>query len=189
MKNSLTSCYQYFSNIRILILVVGVVMVTATSCSDNSTGAGDSEGFTGSWSVENWSKSEIEGGTTSIDGSADSLMLSYNVNLDTNSGVSQRTAIYEVEVPTSGTVEFDWEYTGFHSFYNAFAELTVRSGSTTNVLVGDDDSIFSSFTFMGSASIAVTEGDSLQFEVGGSNFDEDTRLRGEVKIKGFELIP
>lgn len=188
MKNSYTTCYQNFSNIRILILVVGVVMVTATSCT-TSTGAEDPEGFTGSWAVENWSKSEIEGGATSIGGSADSLMLSYNVNLDTDSGVSHRTAIFEVEVPASGTVQFDWEYTGFHSFYNAIAELTVRSGSTTNVLVDDDDSIFSFFTFMGSASIAVTEGDSLQFEVGGSNFDKDTRLNGEVKIKSFRLIP
>lgn len=172
-----------------LAIVIGVLMVTATSCSDNGTGPGDSEGFTESWSVENWSQSGIEEGTTSINGSADSLMLSYNVNLDSNSGVSHRTAIFEVVVPSSGTVAFDWEYTGFHSFFRAFAELTVRSGSASNVLVDDDDSIFSSFTFMGSTSIAVTEGDSLQFEVGGSNFDKDTRLKGDVKIKGFRLIP
>lgn len=188
MKNSHTSRYQNLNLTWILAIVVSFLMVIATSCS-SSTGPEDAEGFTESWSVENWSKSEIEGGTTSINGSADSLMLSYDVNLDTQRGVSHRTAIFEVEVPASGTVEFDWEYTGFHSFYNAFAELTVRSGSTTNVLVDDDDSIFSSFTFMGSASIAVTEGDSLQFEVGGSNFDKDTRLKGDVKIKSFRLIP
>lgn len=189
MKNLLTSCYKNFNQIWIPAIVVCVLMVAATSCSDSGiTGSDDSEGFTESWSVENWSQSGIEEGTTSINGSADSLMLSYNVNLDTNSGVSHRTAIFEVVVPSSGTVAFDWEYTGFHSFFRALAELTVRSGAASNVLVDDDDSIFSFFTFMGSTSIAVTEGDTLQFEVGGSNFDKDTRLKGDVKLKGFRLI-
>lgn len=43
MKNSLTSCYQDFDLKRILIIVIGVLMVTAASCSDSGEIIGPEE--------------------------------------------------------------------------------------------------------------------------------------------------
>ncbi len=189
MKNSIKFCYQYVNLTLILIMVVGVLMGTAISCSGSGTGPDDSEGFTGNWSMAKWSKSEIQGGTTSINGTAAELILSYNVDLGSSgTGVSRRTAIFQVKVPSSGIVMFDWKYTGFHAFFRSFGELTVRSGSASSVLVDDQATGGQSFTFSGSTSIDVTKGQTLEFEVGGRNFDSNSRLRGDVTITSFRLI-
>lgn len=185
------------SSLRCLLLLT-LFALTFTACDSGVlTGPNDDtdaidpntgEGFVGPWTAANWSDSGITGGTTDITGTADSLALSYNVNLDTRSGVSRRTAVFHVEVPTSGTVAFDWEYTGYHAFFRAFAELTARSGSSTNGLV-HNASTRSTFSFTGSTSIAVTQGQPLTFEMGGSNFDRDTRLLGTVTITNFRFLP
>jgi len=180
------------------LLLLSLLTLAFTACDTNGltgpndngepTEATNAEGFVGAWAAANWSDSGITGGTTTITGTADSLALSYNVNLDTRGGVSRRTAIFQVDVSTSGTVAFDWEYTGYHAFFRPFAELTARSGNASNVLV-NNESTRSSFSFTGSTSIAVTQGQPLTFEMGGSNFDRDTRLRGTVTITNFRFTP
>lgn len=146
-------------------------------------------GFTGAWAVTNWSKSGITGGTTEVRGWAEELTMSYDVNLGVpGRGVPRRTATYQVVAPATGTVRFDWEYTGFHAYFRAFATLRVLSGSSTNVLVNNASAGGHSFTFRGSSSIAVAQGQPLRFEVGGENYDSNSRLRGSLRITGFRFI-
>jgi|AntRauTorcE11897_2_1112592.scaffolds.fasta_scaffold00337_7 hypothetical protein len=54
MNNSQTSCYQKFNHSWILIVVIGVLLVTVSSCSDNS-------GITGSDDDENGEVEELNG--------------------------------------------------------------------------------------------------------------------------------
>jgi len=170
-----------------LALVAVLLMITTISCSENSTGPDLTEGFTGEWAVVKWSQSGIEEGTTSMNGTAEEISMDYNVDLgNPGTGVSRRTAIFSVTVPESGTVEFDWLYTGFHSFFKSVAELYVISGSESNELINAKPS---SFEFTGSTSIEVVEGETLEIEVGGKNSDSNSRLRGEVNITNFRVIP
>lgn len=180
------------------LLLLSLLTLAFTACDTNGlTGPNDNgepteattaEGFVGPWAAANWSDSGMAGGSTTITGTADSLALSYDVNLATRGGVSRRTAVFQVDAPRSGTVAFDWEYTGYHAIFRAFAELRARSASSSNVLV-DNASTSNTFSFTGSTSIAVTQGQPLTFEMGGSNFDRDTRLRGTVTITNFRFTP
>lgn len=162
-------------------------MVTFSACTDSASGPDITEGFEGGWAVSNWSQTGITGGTTSVNGSAEELSMIYNVNLgNPGGGVSKRTAVFRVTAPENGTIEFDWLYTGFHAFFRPVAELYVRTGSESGELVNGGAS---SFEFMGSVSIDVTEGETLEFEVGGSNFDSNSQIRGEVTLTNFTVTP
>jgi len=175
--------------------MLAMLTVVFTACDangltgpDDSTDTAISRGFVGNWAASNWTKTGIQDGNTTVTGSADSLFLAYSVNLNhISAGVSPRTATYRVTAPNSGTVAFDWEYTGYHAYFHAFAELRVRAGSESTIMF--DDTSRGHFTFTGSTSIAVRQGDSLEFQIGGRNADSDSRLDGSVKITNFRLLP
>jgi hypothetical protein len=170
------------------VLLLGFLIITFSACTDSASGPDITEGFEGGWALNNWSQSGILGGTTSMSGSAEQLSMIYNVDLgNPGGGVSQRTAIFSIVVPESGIVEFDWLWTGFHAFFRANGELSVKSESETIEL--QNEGAASSFEFMGSTSIEVTEGETLEIEVGGSNFDSNSRLRGEVTLTNFTVTP
>ena len=122
-------------------------------------------GFTGAYQADNWSGTRmcgaacwttpgITGGTTTIDpaeGASEPLTLSYDVDLgNPGSGVSQRTATFSAIATGTGTVSFDWAYTGFHAFFQANAELTVfaeTGGGTTEIVEVDEAAGGNSFSF------------------------------------------
>lgn len=170
------------SNSRLL----GTLTVTALEVVEDAA-----VGFYGGWSVDNWSSSGITGGTTSFDpqsGATNELLVGYDVNLgNPGPGVTARFATFEVEAPTSGTVTFDWEYTGFHAFSAANARLSFLAGGTTSEEV--NTSTFDSFSFSGTTSLAVTAGQVFAVEVGGDNFDSNSRLAGSVRLSNFRLDP
>lgn len=169
------------------VLLLGLLIVSFSACT-TSSGPDITEGFEGGWALENWSQSGILGGSTTMAGSAEQLSMIYNVDLgNPGGGVSERTAIFSIVVPESGIVEFDWLWTGFHAFFRARGELRVKSESETIEL--QNEGAAASFEFMGSGSIEVTEGETLEFEVGGSNFDSNSRLRGEVILTNFTVTP
>jgi uncharacterized protein YjdB len=129
------------------------------------------------------------GGSTSISpasGEANEADFSYDVNLgNPGGGVSVRTATFSVVAQESGTVTFDWLYTGFHAFAAVNAELTVfaeRAAGTTTVVEIDQAAGGNSFTFSGTSTIQVEAGKPFGIIVGGSNFDSNSRLRGTVTI-------
>lgn len=177
------------------LLMLAILTVVFTACDangltgpDDSTDTAISRGFVGNWAASNWTKTGIQDGNTTVTGSTDSLFLAYSVNLNhISGGVSHRTATYRVTAPMSGTVAFDWEYTGYHAYFRAFAELKVQAGAESMVM--HDDTSRGHFAFSGSASIAVTEGQPLEFQLGGRNGDRDSRLDGSVKLTNFRLLP
>jgi len=132
------------------------------------------------------------GGATSLSpptGEASEADFSYNVDLGNPAGgVSQRTATLSIVAPESGSVSFDWVYTGFHAFSNVNARLTVfaeRAAGTTTIVEIDQDAGGNSFSFSGSSTIQVEAGMKFGIIVGGSNFDSNSKLRGTLTISNL----
>lgn len=88
----------------------------------------------------------------------------------------------------AGDYAFDWTYGGFHGFYktNAFLNATDAVG-TTSLL---NFSPFDRFYQTGSHVFAnVNMGDTLSLTFGGSNFDMDWRLIGDISLTQVTEVP
>jgi hypothetical protein len=141
--------------------------------------------FSGAYAIENWTNSGILDGTTSIDpasGEPTTAAFSYNVpDAGCYSGREFRTTTFEVPVPTSGVVTFDWVYTGFHAWYqaNAFLRFFVDG---EELLAVNRQTVSGTFTLSGSATITVSGPGTFGIEIGGKNYDTDCTLRGTLTI-------
>ena len=183
--------FSDFSRFRLLVLLLASIAVLATfACSDDDKPVAPPpppavDLFTGAYVMENWTDSGIGDGTTAIDpasGSTATASFGYNVpDGSCYSGRSFRTATFEVPVPTSGVVTFDWVYTGFHAWHQATAFFRVFADGK-EVLAVNGQSVSGNFTFSGSTSIEVPEGGAFGFEIGGKNYDTDCTLRGTLTI-------
>jgi len=182
------------SRFRILALLLASTVVLATiGCSDDDapvvaprvTPLPAVDLFSGAYVMENWTDSGITDGATAMDpasGETATAAFSYDVpDLSCFSGRSFRTATFEVPVPTSGVVTFDWVYTGFHSWYQANAFFRIFADGK-EILAVNKPSVSGTFTFSGSTSINVSKGGTFGFEIGGKNFDTDCTLRGTLTI-------
>jgi hypothetical protein len=111
------------------------------------------------------------------------------------SGVTPRTWTFSNTSATTGTLSFDWRYTGFHAFFQVTAELAVFVGSTSNPValyqppqpVDCCTSPSAGFDAQGHYSIPISAGQSFGFIVGGSNGDLNSVLNGTLVITNFSI--
>ena len=87
---------------------------------------------------------------------------------------------------------FNWQYIGFHSFFEVTAMAQVFSGSNVVTLysAGPVDCCTTpsaGFNVQGTGTIAVTAGTPFGFTVGGSNGDLDSVLNGTLVISSFAI--
>jgi hypothetical protein len=87
---------------------------------------------------------------------------------------------------------FNWQYIGFHSFFEVTAMAQVFSGSNVVTLssAGPVDCCTTpsaGFNVQGTGTIAVTAGTPFGFTVGGSNGDSDSVLNGTLVISSFAI--
>lgn len=122
-------------------------------------------------------------GTTSATGGSGTWDLSYSLN-----PAGYNTVQWTVTggpVLQSGDYDFDWTYSGFHAFFDVTAFLTTSDG-TTLVNVGPNNCCTapsSGFTYNGSYSFTgVSAGDTIGFMLGGSNFDSNNVLSGNLNL-------
>lgn len=149
-------------------------------------------GFDDGYVVDNWVKTTILDGTTDIALVADTDMeearFTYSVDLGNHgNGVSERTAQFSVPASASGSVTVDWTYTGFHAFFAAYAELSFfaddgSGGAPTPIVEVDHQDVSGNFTFSGSTTFDVVEGEDFGFEIGGANFDSNDQISGTLQI-------
>jgi Bacterial Ig-like domain (group 3) len=114
---------------------------------------------------------------------------SYNL-VEDGGGVPESTWSFSDTAATTGTLTFNWQYVGFHAFFDVTALLQVFSGSNTVTLYSASAATCCSspsggFNVQGTASIAVTAGQPFGFTVGGSNFDSNATLNGTLYITDF----
>ena len=100
----------------------------------------------------------------------------------------QQTWTASATAAEAGDYAFEWTYGGFHGFYktNAFLNATDAVG-TTSLL---NFSPFDRFYQTGSHVFAnVNAGDTLSLTFGGSNFDMDWRLIGDILLTQVTEVP
>ncbi len=123
-------------------------------------------------------------GTSSASQAGDTGTLSYG---NTGSAVySTNTWQIRAVAATAGNYDFDWDYSGFHSFFQVRAFLTSTLGDTlvnagpANCCSAPSGGFAYSghYTFTGLAA-----GQSFGFNVGGSNFDSNATLQGTVVLQ------
>ncbi len=182
-----------FDGFRLLVFLFALIAVLAMfACSDDDKSVVAPPDpppavdlFSGAYAMENWTNSGILEGTTLIDpasGEPTTAAFSYNVaNGHCISGISFRTATFEVPVPTSGVVTFDWVYTGFHAWHQANAFLRFFADGE-ELLAVNKQTVSGSFTLSGSATITVSGPGTFGIEIGGKNYDTDCTLRGTLTI-------
>ncbi len=120
---------------------------------------------------------------TPSSGSSASAEFSYSVY--TGTLVPATLGTFSATAAESGTVRFDYEYSGFHAFNSAFAEFEVLVNGEVVLDIVDHESVFSSFEFTGSRSFTVNAGDTFAFRVGGQHFDSNGNLNGTLSLSNF----
>jgi|GEM_PF-2945057 len=145
----------------------------------------------GAYAMDNWSSSGISEGTTEITpetGDAVVGSFAYAVDLgNPGSGVSFRTATFSAPAGGTGTVSFDYDYTGDHRFFQTqvYLEVFAETSDGTNSIVLVDEENGNGHSYSGSVSIAVEKGMEFGIIVGGGNFDSNSRIDGRVDISKF----
>lgn len=188
------------SGSRLFAALLGMFLLSGAlglvGCGDDDpAGPGEpptNTGFTLGYELANWSSSGITGGTTNMALVAgtreEEAHFTYSVNLgNPGTGVSARVATFSVPATKSGTVTVAWTYTGYHAFYAAYAQLTFFAsqgdGVEPQVVVGvPSQAAGGGFGFSGTTTLTVVEGEDFGFTVGGSNYDSDSRLNGDLHI-------
>lgn len=153
--------------------------------------------FEGPYALSNWSVTN-QGSVhpeMAVTLAPSDLRYSYDVNLG-GGGVPFRTSTIQHANDAALTISFDYTYTGFHAFFQAFARLEAfaNTGMVQTVVTIVNQSVSGNFSFSGTASITLTPGQTWGVRVGGSNFDANSRLMGTLTIsrlryEGHNTLP
>ncbi len=157
-------------------------------------------GFTDGFEVTNWENTEIlatdqvvsDGITgmfqSDLNGAAQSVEFTYDVSLP-GGGVSNRTADFTITLANDAEITFDWEFSGMHAWWQAFAEF--------RVIVNDEviESPVDLFTTSGGyffngfdQKVNLQAGDKFGFRIGGQNFDSTSLLNGKLIVSNFRVV-
>ncbi|MEZ5936289.1 MAG: PEP-CTERM sorting domain-containing protein [Alphaproteobacteria bacterium] len=112
--------------------------------------------------------------------------LSYDLN---PAGFATQTWQVRATAPAAGDYEFDWDYSGFHAFFQVTAFLTAidpNLGALSLINAGPANCCTSpsnGFAFAGNQVFSgLAAGQSFGFDLGGSNFDSNNVLRGNLHL-------
>ncbi len=141
---------------------------------------------------------EVTGSTWSASGPGTVQILSDGVTADPSmsyimnpAGFSIRTWEFSTQANEDGTIKLNYEYTGFHAFFQVivFAEafVTGTSGTTTTPLINEGPvncctSPSAGFSYTGEVTLTVEEGDTFGFRFGGRNGDSNNHLEGTFTV-------
>ena len=119
--------------------------------------------------------------------------MSYSVptNDPGNTRFADQTWTFETVADEEGTVEIPWTYTGFHAYFGVTVHLDAfvvgEGGVTTTPLlhlgpVNCCTKPSSGFTYSGTTSLHVEEGEPYGFRLGGLNFDSNPDFHGTFTL-------
>ena len=147
-------------------------------------------GFNGDFVLDNWTAETIPNGTTTISpdsGSADQATFGFNVELPPFSGsFAEETADFLVPSTVTGSVSFDYEFSGNSRYFQAEAQFDTIVGGTPTSIV-DASSTSGPFTYTGSASFIAQNGQDFGFRIGGGHQDSNRNIFGNLTITNLVI--
>ena len=157
-------------------------------------------GFTDGFEIANWESTEIlatdqvvsDGFTDmfqiDLDGAAQSAEFTYDVSLP-GGGVSNRTADFTITLANDAEITFDWEFTGMHAWWQAFAEFRIIVNDEVIESPVDLTTTSGAYFFNGfDQQVNVKAGDKFGFRIGGQNFDSTSTLNGKLIVSNFRVV-
>ena len=157
-------------------------------------------GFTDGFEITNWERTEIlatdqvvtDGFTdmfqSDLAGAAQSAEFSYDVSLP-GGGVSNRTADFTITLANDAEITFDWEFTGMHAWWQAFAEFRIIVNDEVIESPVDLTTTSGGYFFNGfDQQVNVKAGDKFGFRIGGQNFDSTSNLEGDLIVSNFRVV-
>jgi hypothetical protein len=120
-------------------------------------------------------------GTTSIELSNNNS-ITFNYRLEGESVWQTQTWIFFATAARTGVVKFNWNYSGFHGWYQVQAEINAFSKGLPEQNQNFSFSVGGSMQGEGQALIKINQGYEFGFVIKGRNFDRDTRLLGSLTI-------
>jgi hypothetical protein len=157
-------------------------------------------GFTDGFEIANWENTEIlatdqvvsDGFTdmfqSDLDGAAQSAEFTYDVSLP-GGGVSNRTADFTITLANDAEITFDWEFTGMHAWWQAFAEFRIIVNDEVIESPVDLTTTSGGYFFNGfDQQVNVKAGDKFGFRIGGQNFDSTSTLNGKLIVSNFRVV-
>lgn len=146
--------------------------------------------FVGPYQLQNFAKSNFTNmfatGSTTLTppvGATDTAVFGYSIA--TGGIVPETLGTLSATAAESGTISFDYDYAGFHAFFQARAQFQVLVNGSVVLNLVDNQSVSSTFNFSGSASFAVQQGDTFAFRVGGRHSDSNGNLNGSLTLTNF----
>ena len=126
------------------------------------------------------------------DGTAGDPEMTYA--LHGSSVFSTQTWSFSALATGTGPITVDYDYRGFHAFFQvrAFLQAFVGGSAVSLISAGPANCCSSpsnGFGYTGSYTFNVTAGQTYGFRFGGSNFDSDSRLLGTFKLPNFTPPP
>jgi len=171
------------------LLMLAMLTVVFTACDTNElTGPDDSadtsilENFL---TAANWTAT-LDGGTADVRKSGDALILRYDVTEKLDNSRNHRITKFEMHADFTGTLSFDWEYSGNHGLAFAAASLENR-GTRSDVLV-DEQQTVGSFIYTGTGSMVVRERQRFVLLVGARS-SRHRPMQGTVKLTNIRVLP
>lgn len=186
-SRTIRACKQVTVLLALCLVVSAVVVPVASALS----------GFTGPYELQNWTA--VGPGTKTVTpSSGPSSTATFQYALNGSAVWSPQTWEYRTTAATTGPVTFNWNYSGYHAFFQVRVFLRVfadgPSGRQTITLVSAGpvnccSSPSGGFNYSGSTTFNVNAGYAFGIQAGGQNFDSDSRLLGKIDLSTFNAGP
>jgi hypothetical protein len=146
------------------------------------------------YQAADWSYSGNCTGTCSVAVDASSTVVTFSYVLSGEDIWTTQTWSLLTTATADDQITINWDYSGYHSFFevSAFLNSLVGSNTTTLVSEGPEDCCTSpsgGFHYTGTTTISVSAGQLYGFSMGGSNKDRDQILSGTLSLSASDSAP
>jgi hypothetical protein len=105
----------------------------------------------------------------------------------TRGDFDERTWVFETTAKKAGTVTLQYEWTGFHAFFQVTTDLQSFDDQGTTTLVDEGPincctSPSAGFNYVGTTTLELEKGEKYGFVLKGDNSDSDNRLLGSFTV-------
>ncbi len=170
-------------------------LMIATVLVASAAGLAQAIDFTGSLAPSQWSTSfeSTSWGSPSVtQDTLDSINFNYDFNGNSDAWYASIYTNFGVVAGSSATISFDYDYSGFHSWYLAYAQLwTFVDGPDGRAWAQwyTNSEASGGFSATGSITLDINQGYMWGVTPGGGHYDSNLGMVGTVKLSNLVPAP